>query len=371
MGLDLPSRLDLYALGRDYLATRATRIDRSRVDVSGSDANLFVGSQSVVAYSLVKQLGYRVNALLLDGARGEDLDRYAYDRYKLPRKGASAALGTVRFFRATSALGAGTIPIGTTIRSLTGVEYITVTVATVGATQTDGVMVDVRATQAGKATQVGANQLRQFANPQALFDPTLQVTNDLATAGGEDVEDDDTFRNRIRDFWLTARRGILAAIVFGAKSVPGVVSAQAVEALNPFGQPARIVNLYIADSSGVASAALGRQVSTQLDDFRAAGITVLLSTSIPIPVQVSLVLTFLGGTDTVALSQSIRAAVVGFVNSLPVNGPLYLLQLGAVLQRFASAGLIVQQSSIAAPTGDLIPPLGQTFRITPANVTIT
>jgi uncharacterized phage protein gp47/JayE len=368
---DLPSRLDLYALGRDYLVTRATRIDRNRVDVVGSDANLFVGSESVVAYSVVKQLGYQINSMLLDGAVGEDLDRYAYDRYKLPRKGAAGALGTVRFFRASSALGSGTIPIGTTVRSLTGSEYITVTAATFGPTTLDNVTADVRATQAGKATQVGANQLRSFSNPQALFDPTIQTNNDLATAGGEDVETDTDFRNRIRNFWLSARRGTLEAIVFGALTVPGVVSAVAIEAINGLSQPARIVNLYIADSSGVASVALGRLVSTALEEFRAGGITVLLNLSIPQPVQITLALTFVGGTDTVALSQSIQSAVVEFVNSLPANGPLYLIQLGAVLQRFASQGLVPNLSNIVAPVGDLVPALGQTFRITIQNVTIT
>lgn len=368
---DLPSRLDLYALQRDYLVSRAVRIDRTRVDVQGSDANLFVGSQSVVNASVIRQLGYAINGLLLDGCQDEQLDRYAYDRYKLPRKGASAALGTVRLFRLSSSLGGGTIPIGTTIRSLSGSEYVTITTGNFAPTQLDGVMIDVRATQAGKATQVGANQLRSFANQQALFDPTLQVTNDLASAGGEDKEDDDTFRNRIRDFWLSARRGTLPAIEFVAKTVPGVVSAVAIEALNGFGQPARVVNLYIADSSGVASVALGRLVDQALQDGRAGGITVIINLSLPQPVAVDLVLTFLGGVDTVTLSEAIRSAVVEFVNSLPANGPLYRIQLGAVLQRFAAQGLVMNSSSIAAPVGDLQPALGQTFRITPLNVTIT
>jgi hypothetical protein len=42
--------------------------------------------------------------------------------------------------------------------------------------------------------------------------------------GALDVEDDDTFRARVRTFWTTARRGILAAIEFGALTVPGFVS---------------------------------------------------------------------------------------------------------------------------------------------------
>ncbi len=368
---DLPSRADVYSIGRAYVLARAKRIDPGQVDVLGSDVNLFVGSQSLVAFSVIRQLGFRTNALLLDGAEREDLDRYVFDRYQQARKGASAALGTVRFFRQSAAIGAGSIPIGTTLRTLTGVEYITTTIGSFGPTAVDGITALVRASQAGKETQVGSNQIRQFANAQALFDQTIQVTNDAPTAGGEPAEDDDTFRNRIRGFWLAARRGVKAAIEFGAKQTPGVVSAMAIEAINAdSGDPARIVNLYIADSSGVASAALGQLVQTQLLDFRAAGITVLTSLSLPDLVDIQLRLSFIGGTDTVALSQNIIAAVVEFTNSLPVNSPLLLLQLGAVLQRFVPDGLVLSFSTVVSPAGDLFPPLGQSIRTTTSNVTL-
>lgn len=332
--------------------------------------NLFVGSQSIVAYGLVKQLAYRTAALLLDSATGEDLDRLAWDRFKLLRKGASAALGTERFFRQSAAAGAGTLPVGTVVKSKTGIEYTTVTVVPFAIGQLDKATGFVRASQAGKATQVGSNALVQIANAGSLFDPSIQCTNDAPTAGGEDPEDDDTFRNRVRDFWLTARRGVLSAIEFGAKTVPGVVTAMAVEALNSFGQPARVVNLYIADSSGVASDALAAQVRTALDDFRAAGIAVLIFTSLPQLVQVLLALSFRAGVDTITLGDAVRAAVVEFINSLPVNGPLYVGQLFSVLQRFAADGLIPNQGSIVAPIGDLFPAIGQTLRARTQDVTI-
>jgi uncharacterized phage protein gp47/JayE len=368
--MDAPSRLDLYALGRSYVLDHAKRIDPTKVDVLGSDVNLFVGSQSIVAYGLVKQLAYRTAALLLDSATGEDLDRLAWDRFKLLRKGASAALGTERFFRQSAAAGAGTLPVGTVVKSKTGIEYTTVTVVPFAIGQLDKATGFVRASQAGKATQVGSNALVQIANAGSLFDPSIQCTNDAPTAGGEDPEDDDTFRNRVRDFWLTARRGVLSAIEFGAKTVPGVVTAMAVEALNSFGQPARVVNLYIADSSGVASDALAAQVRTALDDFRAAGIAVLIFTSLPQLVQVLLALSFRAGVDTITLGDAVRAAVVEFINSLPVNGPLYVGQLFSVLQRFAADGLIPNQGSIVAPIGDLFPAIGQTLRARTQDVTI-
>lgn len=369
--MDAPSRSDLFSIGRSYVLDRATRIDPTQVDVSGSDVNIFVGSQSVVAYQVVKQLAYSCASLLLDGAIGEWLDRLAWDRFQLLRKGASSALGTVRFYRASFALGAGSVAAGSVVRTMTNIEYVLLTPALFGASQLDGATANVRASQAGKATQVGANAIVQIANVGSLFDPTLKVNNDAATAGGEDPEDDDTFRNRIRSFWLSARRGILAAIVQGATSVPGVVSAVAVEALNSLGQPARVVNLYISDSSGVASRALAQQVSATLDDWRAGGIAVLVQTSLPQLVNLVLSLTFRGNVDTVSLTQAVQAAVVEFVNSLPVNGTLYVGQLFSVLQRFASAGLVPNLSSVVAPAGDLVPALGQTLRTLPQNVTFT
>lgn len=366
---DIPTRLDLYAVGRDYLVQRAKRLDPGQVDVEGSDANLFVGSQSVVADTVSQQLAYSVAKLTLDGAEGDDLDRWAFDRYGATRKGASPAVGTVRFARAAPGA-SGTVPAGTLLRTLANSQYITTTPASFGAGDLVSIA-DVRAVQAGKATQVGANAIRSFDKPGELFDKTLTVTNPLTTAGGEDAEEDDTFRERVRGFWSAARRGVLAAIELGALAVPGVVSAQAIEGLTGGGLPARVVNLYIADSSGVSSQALARKVLTELDDYRAGGITVVLSGSMPLIVSVELKLVFAAGVDTATLSANVRAAVVAFINSLPVNGALARTALGAVLERFRDDGLRPNNETIVAPAGDLVPPVGQSLRTTLADVTVT
>lgn len=366
---DLPTRLDLFALGRDYVTQRATKIDPAQVDIEGSDVNIFVGVASVIGDQIMKQLAARAGALTLDGSDDEDLDRYAFDRYQLPRKGASPARGGARIFRASTLAGAGTIPIGTKVVTDTGFEYVLTTTASLGSgdVTTSG---NVRAVEAGKATQVGAGAIKRFQNPSGLFDKTLQITNDAATAGGEDAEDDETFRARIRDYWKTARRGILAAIEFGALSVEGVVSAQAIEVLTSGSQPARVVNLYISDSTGVASDALAEEVLSALDDYRAAGIQVIISTSLPLIVDIQLRLAFRANVDTLTLTDNVRNAVVEFVNSIPVNGTLYVLQLGSILQRFASDGVIVNLNTLVAPVGDLVPDVGQTIRTTLANVTV-
>jgi len=111
-------------------------------------------------------------------------------------------------------------------------------------------------------------------------------------------------------------------------------------------------------------------VETALDDYRAAGIAVIISTSIPLIVQIQLQLTFQAGIDTVTLSNTIQGSVVEFVNSLPVNGPLYISQLYSVLQRFAGDGLIPSQTSIVSPVGDLVPAVGQTIRTVSSQVVL-
>lgn len=370
--MDALSRLDLYDIGRTYLEGRAINIGPGVVDIEGSDANLFVGSTSFMGAAVSAQLSDRMGALLLESAFGEDLDRYAWDRHQMTRLGASPALGSVRFFRASAAIGQGIIPIGTILSSLVSPQYVTTTTATFGPDDVDLVFADVRAVKAGKDFQVGRNQIRGIASQSPpLFDPSVNLTNDDPTAGGEPRESDASFKLRIKAAKRASARGTLPAIEFGAKTVPGIASAQAVEVLSPTGMPARVVQLYVADSSGIASAALGAIVSQTLFDWRAGGIAVIVSTSAPTLVSISLRLAFLASTQgTSALTEQIRAAIVGFVNSLPVNAGLYLGDLFALIRRYAQVGLIPAQSSIVSPGGDLIPVPGTTIRTTFDRVTV-
>lgn len=368
---DLPTRLDYFALGRQYVLQRAKKIDPGMVDVAGSNINLFVGAGSILADAVTKQLGYRASALTLDGAFDEDLDRYAWDRYQQTRKGASPATGQERLYRGSFAGGAGTVPAGTVLVTNSGVEYVTTQPGIFGPTTLDNVVVNIRAVQAGKTTQVGANNLRRFKNPAALFDGTLQCNNDSTTAGGEEREDDDTLKNRLREFWNTAQRGTLVAIQNGALSVPGVVSASAQEVIDPSSRPARLVQLYIADSSGVASVPLANAVAQAENDFRAGGIAVIINLSLPFMQAVALKLTFQTGVDSVTLSAQVQAAVVEFVNNLPVNGTLYIAQLYSVLQRFAADGLVMNATSIQSPAGDVVPTIGQSIRTQTQLVTLS
>jgi hypothetical protein len=368
---ELLSRADLFNIGRRYVITRATRINPREVDVEGSDINLFIGAASYMANAVARQNIERINALLLDGAVKDDLDRYAFDRYQMIRKGASAALGTVEFTRASSTGGAGSIALGTKLITLAGIEYVTTTTAnfTAFGSSAFAATANVRAAQAGKDFQVGANNIRRFDKPTLIFDPTITVNNSEPTSGGEPAEHDDVFRERVRGFWLAARRGTVGAIEFGALLTLGVESANAIEVLDD-NRPDRFVELFIADSSGVASQALAAQVNQTLLEYRPAGIYVNINTSRPRIINVTFQPTFVAGVDTVGLGEQIRNALVQYVNSLRVNEPLLVNDLGAVFSRFRKDGLIPTQTSLIEPSGDLIPEPSTTLRTRPANVRV-
>jgi uncharacterized phage protein gp47/JayE len=364
------SRLDCYGIGRSYILSRSAGLDPAKVDVAGSNANIYVGSVSFPAAAVSRQLGYSIARLILDSiTNDDDLDRYAWDRYQLTRKGASPGVANVIFSRVSFAAGAGTVPIGTVVATLNGIQYVTTTVAAFGATDLSS-NANVRATVAGSASYAAVNTLVKIV-PQPnlpIWDSTLSATNPVASSGNDDAEDLETFKNRIRGFWLAARRGVKAAIEFGAKLVAGVTSAMAIEALSAGAQPARIVTLYVADSSGNSNAQLAQAVAVSLADYRACGIYVSIVTSVPTLVSCTFAFQFASNVDTVTLTQAVLAAVEEFVNSLPVNGTLYLSDLYATLRRFASDGLIVSQGTIVSPTGDVVPGVGQTLRTTAAQL---
>lgn len=365
--MDLPTRLDLFAIGRDYIRQRATKIDPVQVDIIGSDANLFVGSTSFIGREIVNQILFQVTNLLLDGAERENLDRYAWDRYQLVRKAASPAFTEVTFYRDSVAAGAGTIPVGTRLATRTGIEYIVLVAASFGASTAE-VTVPGRSVQAGSSQQAGANSIRRIMDP--VFDSTMRVYNAEASAHAEDGELDELFRERIRDFWLASSKGVLGAIAYGARKVAGVTSAFAIEALTPEPRPARVVNLYIADSSGIAFSAIVSSVHAELMDWRAGGITVIVHTSSVQTVPVILNLQFMAGVPTAPVVDRIRAVFVESINKLGANQTLFRSQLGSILEMFKTSGLIPSNNSIVEPAGDVIPALGKTLRTTITDIQV-
>jgi len=363
---DLPTRADLFRIGADEVLLRsetrppAQRIDAAQIYTDGSDINVLVASASAMAEEVTRQLALRINALFLDGATGEDLDRLVGDRFSptIVRKSATPALGTVQLTRVAGALPLVSLPIGTQLTTGSGVQFETTVVATVLAGSTGPVSVPIRARQAGLAGNVAPAAINAFVNPPS--DPQLLASNPEPTAGGDEVETDARLRARARDFFRQARRGTIAAIEFGALTVPGVRQATAVEEVDSLGIPTGRVSLYVADALGQANAALVLAVQSALLEYRAAGVYVDVSSSIPLFVSIQYLLRFAAGVDTTAAFARVQAATVSAVNALPPNATLPVSLLFSVAR--SVPGVIVLDDAVVTPIGDLVPSAGQILR---------
>jgi len=370
---DLPSRAELFEVGADDLLVRAQtrpvgrRITPEQVYTPGSDINLLLGSTSCIAEEVIRQLARGLSDLTLDGAKGIALDRWVADRYSpyLVRLTATPAWVPLTFTRTSIAAGAVTYLAGSVVRSQNGVRFSLWTDAVFGATSRGPVTVSGRAVEAGLSGNVAIGTVTAFVT--APPDATMLVTNGEPGAGGDDSESDEKLRARARLFYLTARRGILSAIELGAMSVAGVRQAYAQELLSePMGTPSGFIDLYIADANGQSNTALSDAVELALEEWRAGGIVVAVYGATPVYQQVALELSYEAGIDTSAAWDNVRAAVIAAVNALR---PGETLRVASIIEAAKSVtGVIVSDSAVVDPTGDVIPATGQVIRTSSALV---
>jgi uncharacterized phage protein gp47/JayE len=381
--MDLPSRLDLFARGRSYIRRTAKKLDPAWVDVEGTNSNIFVAAVSIMASVVVSALAQQAAARLIESAQGTDLDRIVFDQYGFTRKGASPSRTDIEIRRATFAAGAGTVPVGTRVMA-GSMEFVTVTPASFGPTDLVS-QARVRSTKAGASTRTGKLTINRFSRVGDLFDKSLTCSNPQEASGGEDAEQTEVFRARAKKFARAMAKGTLDAIEYGATTVEGVTFAVAKEIVTsvidqafvggyrdlPATVPARIVELFIADSTGVASRALAADVEAILPEWRAAGVAVLVRTSIPLIVPVTVRVAYAANVDTVTLQSQMKAAIVSYMDGLAPNETLYTSNLISVLKRFTSLGVIIRDDAIVVPAGDLVPDVGQTLRTLPENVVVS
>lgn len=370
---DLPTREDYFNIAAGEIIARAsargrdTRVSRRAVYTEGTDVNILLAATSAMAAEATRHLAFRMAALYLDSAEGEDLDRLVADRFSpsLARKQPSNAVVKVEFSRVGTA-GSFTVPAGTVIAANSGVEFITTTGGGFPAGSNGPVIVDARCQVTGLSGNVSAGEISSVVTPVSGI-PDLAVTNPEAATGGSDTESDEDLRNRARDFFRTARRGTLDAIEFGALQVPGVVTANAIEELSG-GQPNGLVTLYVADGSGTSNSRLAELVTLELDEYRAAGIAVQVASVTPDLVSISYSLSFSAGVDTGAAISNLKNLTVEVLQQL---APGQLLERSLLFSLARSIpGAVVSDGAVSSPLGDIVPAANKAIRTTFDRVTV-
>lgn len=360
--MQLPTRAELFQTGADEIFARSearppgTRVSPEEVFTAGSDINMIVAAAAAMGEDVVARSVRRLSALLVRSAEREDLDRLVSDRFSptLARLEASAALTDLVL---TSSVGAAakTFAVDTRIRTPEAVEYRTLVAGSIvagGGTST----IRSQATETGPGGNVEAGTITQLVDQ----DPEVTVTNPDRASGGDDIESDARLRERARNFFSAARRGTLVAIEFGARTVPGVQLATAVEEIDTSGDPTGRVSLFISDVAGAGNFALADLVKDRLTEFRAAGIFVDVFGAIPRFEPIAYRLRFDTGVDSTLAFDAVRSRTIANVNAL---APQKTLERALLFESArAVEGVIVLSDAIQVPVGDVVPAVGEVIR---------
>lgn len=365
---DFPSADDLLRVFRDEAVSRSERLTVNAVDRDGTDANIIGYSAAVVGEEVIGQLASVEEAVWLDSAFNDKLDRWAWDRYNLLRKQAAPAYVLLSFSTTAGAPAAFTIPGGTRSATSSGQEFVTVVGVSYPLGGLGPIQVLARSTLAGVDQNIGANTIRSVTSKIIGAPNDLAVANPDAATGGDNIEQDNEFKARIRKFFVAARRGTKGAIETGALAVPGVVRGIAIEALQGAGYPTRAVTLVIADQftdalvrQGVSvpsydtkSQAFAQVVSNSLDEFRAFGMPVKVIVAQVRLISVVLRLRFQATvTNPDAIALYARTLVVQLINGSLPGATFDPADAVAILR--SVSGIDVFGDEVASPVGPLIP----------------
>ena len=365
---DVPTQRDLFLAGRAEAILSPTRFDRAIIDTEGSDVNTIINVSAAMGQEVVRYLQVTLNEGNLSTATGEALDRWIYDRYQFTRKEATNSVATVSLTRSNTTPGF-TIPAGSQFGTETGVVFATQNDISFGEGVIGPLSALVIAQRTGPEGDVEAGTITQVVT--TLPDDTVEVTNPENATGGNNRETDDEFRDRAREFFVTARRGTRAAIEFGALQVARVAQATATENFEETtGLPGYRVTLNISDSNGQANTALASEVEQGQDEYRALGVPVLVVPAVPQFVDiVASGLSFEAGANTTQVLQNATTAILAFVNNVPPGVTLRRADIFRVLSE--TNQLVVPDGALKEPAGDLVPSTGTVIRTTQDRITLT
>lgn len=329
---------------------------------------------AAMADAVIRFAAQAFKETFIDGATGDALTTLVNDHYNLQRNAAIAAQGGVTFSR-TTATAAGTIPTGTILATSfdadgNSIEYelledVTIPASGLGPFPSSG-SASVRALTSGLASNAEAGTIDRLIST-IVFEPTLTVTNQAATAGGTDEESDEDLRTRARNFFTTLRRGTLAALEFGAIQTPSAGVAVATATENTDGT----VTVRVTDANGNSTLQMVADVEAELENWRCAGTVVnvvggnqaLLNVTVTIPLAGRR-----AGFDVLARNADIIGAVFARARKLQAGETFFLDSLIASVIAVAPDDIFdvevtsITLGGVAQPIADIVPAIDEVIR---------
>ncbi len=329
MSATIPTFDDLYNAAKAETQARQPAL----TDYSdGSALDAITGGGAVLADMQIRADLDAAAAKYIAIATGADLDTAVTDIFPAcVRQAESASVGTLTFTRGGSS-GVVEILAGTVVTATVNGQTVTFTTDTNVYMTGSTVNASAHCSATGTVGNVAAGVVTKIPTP-IPDDTTATVTNADRFVGGAATETDDAYRARAQAYPLTLRRGTVAALEEGALSVPGVSYVTVDESLL---STDATVYVYVGDPDGRGNAALAALVATELENWRAAGVLVVVDPAAREEVSVGLAVTVKAGAGTDALKTAIRAAVLAYTSSIASGAPMYLSALESAAIRVSS-----------------------------------
>lgn len=364
MAVEIPTVQEMQDRAITEVQTRNPRLTDTN---AGSVIDALTGAGAVLADETIR-LGLAGQArFFFDTAQAGELDALAADRGFPSRKAASPGIGE---FQWTKVVGgsAYTIPAGTRVQGRLddGTPIIAESTAAVVVQATDTtVTVPATTVDTGPDTNLVEGFLDEVIDTIPA-DPTATVTNLGRFVGGDVVESDELYRARLRLTFSTLRRGTVAALIFGSLLVAGVRVVTVDESL--IGVDG-IVRVYIGDPDARSNAILAALVVLELENWRAAGVQLIVLGADRQEIPVALTLTVPVGADTVALADDVRENILGYTDNLR---PSETFRISELCFRAHDASEDVLSVVSTNPTADVTPTNVQdAIRVNKTEISIT
>jgi uncharacterized phage protein gp47/JayE len=333
--MDFPRYPELFDIAVNAMLARDETLTEEVIRTPGTAAFTIASLAATMGQEVVYHIARVARDRLLGTAKGQELNRLAYDWFGLLRKPAAAATCKCKF----TCTKAGTLSPGVKVGTADGKEYSLIETLnfTAGGQSLYGTVV---CTKTGLEGNTKKNTITKILS--SVYDTGMTVTNDERAVGGCDAESDDSLRERARAFWRVVQRGTLQAIEQGALTVAQVAKAKAYETVvtDTGGNVlARLVNLAIAAHNEGGNQALVDLVKQALDDWRAAGVHVnVLACEAVWLNQIKVQVAWKVGANVEQAKQRLAIAIVNFVNNM---------EPGQTFEPNALVGLILQDRAVA------------------------
>jgi hypothetical protein len=358
-----PSWQDLYDLGRYVLQVRRPTMVVNQGDVSDG----FIAGTATMVDASIGENAARFRSTYLDGADGDDLTQEASDR-ATDRFVGVAAVGTVTFARASSAVGAGTLPVGYIVGTVQdasgGFSTYTINTAAVFGALDLTKSVDVTCTADGPQgnAQPGTVTRMIGGDVGAAFDPSITVNNAALFVGGFNQESDEDLRARAKGNFLNQVRGTESAVIAGARTVPQVKRASVVTDADT-----GVVTLYVSDADGNSNAAMVAAVAAVMPQWEPIDSIVNVVGASLLVVAIDISLTVKSGVDAAAIIDKIRSAIVSRLNLLNPGDTLYREMISTAAENVDKQNIV--NVTVNTPAASIAPTTNQVIRTTTSSIT--